>query len=181
MHAYRISCLSLILTLICHLHPAFSFEYASERWQLKDLPIPCYLNVSSIPVGLPVGDVERAIIQSIEAWNRATEIQLFKYSGHIEVKTPIADDGWNAISLVSTDWLEMTKGLPVNRFTQGITSTWGINDPIGSPPDSFAKDDFLRAFDIALMGRRIDGRLAQNRISMMCNRLSPMNLGMFSR
>ncbi|MBI1923357.1 matrixin family metalloprotease, partial [Candidatus Poribacteria bacterium] len=151
MHAYRISFLSLMWMLICYLHPAFGFEYQRSRWRLAELPIPCHLNTASVPKELVVDDVEQAVIQSLEAWNRAAGIRIFEYAGRIQSKAVLADDGWNAISFVSTDWLKVTDGLPADRLTAGTTCTWSVNDPIGRPPrHGFTKSDFLRAFDIAL-------------------------------
>ncbi|MBI1929449.1 matrixin family metalloprotease [Candidatus Poribacteria bacterium] len=151
MRVYQLACLSLILTLICYLHPAFGFEYQRSRWRLAELPIPCYLSTSSIPEDLAVADVEQAVIQSLEAWNRAAGIRIFEYAGRIQLEAVLADDGWNAISFVSTDWLKATDGLPVGITNAGATCTWSVSDPIGSPPQhGVVKIDFLRAFDIVI-------------------------------
>jgi len=151
MHIYRIAGISLILTLFFYLHPAFGFKYQNARWRLADLPIPCHLNTAFMPQELALGDVEQATIRSLAAWNEAAGLQLFEYAGLIELESPLADDEWNAISFVLADWLEVTDGLSVNRFTAGTTCTWSARDAIGAPPrQGFAKNDFLRAFDIVI-------------------------------
>jgi len=151
MHIHRIAGISLILTLFCYLHPAFGFRYQNARWRLADLPIQCHLNTASMPQELALGDVEQATIRSIATWNEAAGLQLLQYAGRIELESPLADDGWNAISFVLADWLEVTDGLSVNRFTAGTTCTWSVRDAIGaSPRQGFAKNDFLRAFDIVI-------------------------------
>ena len=151
MVGYRTFRVALMLALFCCLTPAFGFKYQRSRWELEDLPIPCYLNTASVPEDLAVVDVEQAVIRSMDAWNTAAGLRIFSYAGRVELEAALADDGWNAISFVSTDWLVLTAGLPANRSTIGTTCTWGTKDPIGGPPrHGFTKQDFLRAFDIAL-------------------------------
>lgn len=104
-----------------------------------------------MPEELTIGDVEVATIRSLTAWNEAAGLQIFEYAGRIQLESPLADDGWNAISFVLTDWLEVTDKLSVNRFIGATTCTWSVRDAIGAPPrHTFVKNDFLRAFDIVI-------------------------------
>jgi len=133
--------------LICFLHSALGFVYTGERWRNEDLPVQCHLNTAYVPEDLAVTDVEQVMIQSMDAWNRAAGIQIFEYAGRIKLESPIADDGWNAISLVPADWSEITL---TDSVIQGLTCDWTIDQPAGDPPNCGATRGFLRAFDIVL-------------------------------
>ena len=114
-------------------------------------PIPCQLNIYTIPNALSVRSVEQAVIHSLNTWNHAAGFQIFQYAGRVSWTQIFADDGHNTISFVPTDWYKATTGASATALITGVTALWRVGDPIGSPPGYvFRRGGFLRAFDIAL-------------------------------
>ena len=101
MPIYQVTCLSLILTLLCWMNNAAAYKYQNSRWRLIDLPVQCQLNIYVIPDSLSVREVEQAVIQSLNTWNNAAGFQIFQYAGRVSWKKIFADDGYNTISFVS--------------------------------------------------------------------------------